>query len=402
MQDWRGFLFLVVFLPVLWPTGDVHGAAVSGRASTVLEWYDDAQGDTAAPLYQYLLFNADDLDNNGMAFRFYGRVGDDLNDKVDADSRLYHAYLEKSGILSNLDARLGRQFINTTAGAALLDGLKVDYRFAKKYRLTLFGGGDVNYYEGYNAKDLVAGGEIGARFVDRLNLKLSLVSKWEDNDLTHELIGLQADYNIAQLINLYGEAQYDWLGDRVSYVLAGAKYYRSSVWSLRTEYLYSLPVFSSTSIYSVFAVDEYQELMAEVTYRLRPDIQTFLRYTREIYQEVSDADVVELGLQKIRTDRFSGYLIGTWREDSDGQDLRGVKARAAYLFCPKFEAAVGAHVDVLERRIDDTDETTASRIWTDATYFINKKADLQAKVERVESDLWNHYYQGRVRLNIYF
>jgi hypothetical protein len=402
MEAWRRVLCLAALLPMLWPVGAVFGASISGRASTVLEWYDNAQGDTAVPFYQYLLLNAEDIDGQGMAFRLYGRLGDDFNDKVDADSRLYHAYLEKSNLLTNLDARLGRQFIATTAGASLMDGVKLDYRYAGNYRLSLFGGGDVKYYEGYNAKDLVVGGELGARFIDRLNLNLSYVTKWEDSDLTHELIGLQADYNIPRLINLYGELQYNWLNDGVSYFLAGAKYYRSPVWSLRTEYLYSLPVFSSTSIYSVFAVNEYQEIMAELTYRVRPDVHTFLRYTREIYQEFSDADVLELGVQKLRTDRFSGYLTGTWREDSDGQDLRGIKARAAYLFCQKFEAALGAHVDVLERRIDDTDETTASRIWTDATYFISQKADLQAKVERVESDLWDHYYQGRIRLNIYF
>jgi hypothetical protein len=402
MEAWRRVLCLAAILPILWPIGDALGASISGRASTVLEWYDTPQEETAVPFYQYLLLNVEDLDSRGTAFRLYGRVGDDLNGKVDADSRLYHAFLDMSNLLTGLDLRLGRQFITTTAGASVMDGLKADYRFAGNYRFSLFGGGDVKYYEGYNADDLIVGGEIGARFMDRLNLNLSYITKWEDSDTTHELIGLHVDYNIPRLINLYSELQYNWQRDSVSYFLAGAKYYRSPVWSLRTEYLYSLPVFSSTSIYSVFAVNEYQEIMGELTYRLRPDVHTFLRYTREIYQEFSDADVVELGLQKLRTDRFSGYLVGTWREDSDGQDMRGIKARVAYLFLPKFEAGIGAHIDVLERRIDDTDETTASRIWTDATYSISQRTELQAKVERVESDRWDHYYQGRVRLNIYF
>ncbi|MBE0599630.1 MAG: hypothetical protein IH614_20510, partial [Desulfuromonadales bacterium] len=116
-----------------------------------------------------------------------------------------------------------------------------------------------------------------------------------------------------------------------------------------------------------------------------------------------DANVFEAGVEKMRTARFSGYLVGTFRDDDDGQDLKGVKVRAAYLFGQSLEAGVGAHIDVLERRLDDDDdETTSSRVWADATYYLSKTVNVQGKVERVESDLWNEYYRGRVRLNIYF
>ncbi len=57
----------------------------------------------------------------------------------------------------------------------------------------------------------------------------------------------------------------------------------------------------------------------------------------------------------------------------------------------------------MERYLDeDDDETTNSRIWVDGTVTINRKINVQAKVERVESDLWDEYYRGRVRLNIRF
>ncbi|BCR05996.1 hypothetical protein DESUT3_30650 [Desulfuromonas versatilis] len=382
--------------------GSAFGASVSGRSSTVLEWFDDAQEDTAVPIYEYLLLNVKDIDGKGLNFRGYGRLADDLADEVDVDSELYYAYLEKKGILDNLDFRLGRQFISTTAGASLMDGLKLDYGFLGNYRLSLFGGGDVTYYEGYNADDLIAGTELSGRFLQSLDLGLSYLQKWEGGDLSHELIGFDLDYDFRNLLNLYNETQYSWLTEEITYFLAGFKYHRSPKWSLRAEYLYSLPVFSATSIYSVFAVDEYQEVMGELGYNIDTGLRAFARYARELYESVDDANVYEAGIEKIRTARLSGYLTGTVRDDGEGQDLYGFKAYLSWLFNQYFDAGVGAHVDVLERRLEEDDETTSSRLWADATVYFTRKVNVQGKVERVESDLWDEYYRGRVRLNILF
>lgn len=409
-MSWQRMLICtaVVWL-ACWPAGTAQAASVSGRASTVVEWFDDAREDTAVPLYQYLLLNVRDIGGKGYDFRGYGRLGDDLNDKVDAKSRLYFAYVEKKGLLNEaLDFRLGRQFISTTAGASLMDGLRLDYGFLGNYKLSVFGGGDVAYYEGYNAKDVIAGSEIAGRFLDSLDLGLSYVQKWDSGNISHQLIGFDAEYDFRNTLYLYSETQYDYLSDRVSYFLGGGKYHLNENWTARVEYLYSLPVFAATSIFSVFAVDEYEEIMGELTYKIALGWRTFGRYTREIYQEFADANVYEAGVEKIRTERFAGYLTGVYRDDADGQDLRGFKIYGNWLFTPYLQAGAGANVDVLERELNffndegDADETTAKRYWVDATATLTKTVNVQAKVERVESDLWDHYNRGRVRLNILF
>jgi hypothetical protein len=407
MEVLRRIICLAAVLPILWPTGDVLGASVSGRASTVLEWYDTAQGDTAVPLYQYLLLNARDLDGAGMRFSLYGRVGDDLQDRVDADSRLYHAFLEKQNLLPNLDMRLGRQFLTATAGATVMDGLRLDYRVRDNYRLSLFGGGDVAYYEGYNLKDAIVGGEITGRFLDALTLGLSYVARVDGGVLGQELFGLDVAYDYADTLYLYSETQYDYLSDRVSYFQGGAKYHAPGNWTVRAEYLYSLPVFSATNIYSVFAVDEYEEIMGELTYGFGNGLRAFGRYSREMYVDLADANVYMAGIEKLRTNRCAGYLTGVYRDDRDGQDLKGFKIYGNYLFNRYLQAGLGADVDVLERRInyfgdEDADETTAKRFWADATIFATSSINVQAKVERIESDLWNYYHRGRIRLNILF
>ncbi len=402
MKIWQriGVYVAVALLVVPAPQGAL-AASLSGRSSTVFEWFDDPQEDTALVGYEYLRLNISDI-ADGYRFAGYGRLAEDFADEFEIKNRLYYAYLEKTDLVPALDFRLGRQFISTSAGASVMDGLNLEYRDLGGFDVKLFGGGDVSYYEGYNADDLIVGGELEVSLADIADLGLSYLQKWQDQDLSHELIGFDANIRLADSFTLYNETQYSWLTDEVTYLLAGAKYSGHPRWGARLEYLYSLPVFSATSIYSVFAVAEYQEVSAELTYRIDRGLRVFGRYVREIYDEVDDAGVVELGLEKLCTARLAGYLVGTWRNDDDGQDLHGVKAYGSWRITETFDAGLGAHVDSLERRLEEDDETTSTRIWVDGTAYVTRTLNLQAKVEYVESDLWDEYYRGRVRLNVLF
>jgi len=400
-------VFFTVVLLYVFFLDKAPAATFSGRSSTVVEWFEDPSDETAVPVYEYILLNVRDIDNDGMNFKGYGRLATDTQDVVEVDSRLYYAYLEKRGVFnSRVDFRFGRQFVVTTAGASILDGLDLIFNKVGPFNFRLFGGGYATYYEDYDSDDLIWGAEVNGLFLqNRLTLGLSYLQTWDESELTRELIGFDFDYDQENLINVYSEIQFNYINNVVSYFLLGAKYYRSPKWNLRAEYLYSLPVFTSTSIYSVFAVDEYEELMAEYTYNIGPGLRAFGTYSREIYEDFSDANVFEAGIEKIRTKQFSGYLTGVYRNDDDGQDLKGLKARAAWMFSKKFHAGVGANVDVLDRRIDyenNEDETTSDLFWLYGTYFFTDRVNAQLKLERASSDLWDEYYRGRARFNISF
>ncbi len=179
---------------------------ISGRASTEFEWYDNADEDTATPIYQYLLFNADDIADSGWTFRGYGRLADDFSDKAETDSTLYYAYLEKRNLLKDLDLKLGRQFIVTSAGASVMDGLYLDYRNLGLLDVSFFGGGDVKFDDDYNSGDWIVGGEISSRrLIKHLVADFSYLQKWEDSELGYELFGLDLDYKIPNLMRFYSE-----------------------------------------------------------------------------------------------------------------------------------------------------------------------------------------------------
>ncbi|PLX95706.1 MAG: hypothetical protein C0621_03295 [Desulfuromonas sp.] len=400
MDFWKRAGMAALLLPLLLPLS-AYPASLFGNSSTVLEWSDTPEGETAVEAYQYLRLSAKELPG-GVDFQVYGRLADDLKNETEPESRLYYGYLDKKDAFDRLDLRFGRQFITTAAGASLLDGIKLDYAGLDPVSLSLYGGGDVSYYEGYSSKDWLSG--LAATYApsETFETSLSYLQRWEDGELGQELLGFDLDYDYRRALNLYGELQYSWLTEETTYFLAGVNYHRERDWNLRGEYLYSLPVFSATSIYSVFAAAKYQEASLEATLRLRNDLNAFIRLSREFYDDFDDAQVIESGIEKLRNGSFSGYLVGSYRDDEEGQDLYGVKARLAYLFHRKFEAAFGAHIDVLERRLDDEDETTSQRLWIDITSYLSDSISLQGKVERIESDLWAEYYQGRVRLTISF
>lgn len=404
MRSWCRLVWLSAFaLLVVWPATSAFAVSVSGRSSTEIEWFDSADEKTVLPFYQYLRLNVRDIDDNGLDFRGYGRLADDLANEEDVDSQLYYAYLEKNNLFKDVGLKLGRQFITTTAGASMMDGLQVKYDGLKNFGVKLFAGGDVSYYSGYEGGDIIGGLAFTAEFFDDLNLELSYLQKWDDGDLSHELFGFAADYTYRELINLFADVQYDYLSDSISYFSSGFNYYRSDFWKLRCEYLYSLPVFSSTSIYSVFAVSEYEELSAQLDFNHGDGIRSFVRTTLEMYEEVDNALVYELGVEKIRTDRFSGYLTLVLRDDEEGQEDKGIKARAAYRFNSTIQAGVGAHYNSFERRIEaDSDTTTSSRFWVDCVGTITDTINVEAKLERADSDLWDEYNRGRIRLNVLF
>ncbi len=410
MRLWH--FFRAVLLVGLF-AASASATTVTGRSSTMLEWYDDPDGNGALPAYQYLMLNAREISDTDVDFRFFGRLGTDLNDNVDVDNRLYYAYAEKRGINERFDIKLGRQLVFNTAGSTIMDGLKVDFRPDGPYHVNVFGGGDVKYYESYERKDLVAGGKF-ARWLleDDLKVGLSYIQKWDDSATTHQLIGLDAFYDHGIVLEAYGEYQFNYLSDTMSHLHLGVNYHRNPEWQLRVEYMYSKPVFSSTSIYSVFAVAEYQEIMGQLNYRLGTGMFAFGRFTYEVYEEVSNANVMEAGIEKIRIDRFSGSFSGVVRVHEEGQDLYGIRGRASYLLTHRFQVGGGASIDVLERRlvvfdgqetaIEGKYEETTHRIWADATMYISRQSSLEARISRIQSDRWNEYYYGNIRFNYHF
>ncbi|MDT8395607.1 MAG: hypothetical protein RRA32_04030 [bacterium] len=392
---------LLVLLVLLFPPVSQAEWSTRGDTTTVLESYEDpVSGDGALPAYQYLRLNLRDGTGDGsQAFRLYGRLAGDLNDAVDAESRLYYAYYQKKGIWAGADLRVGRQWVNTVAGSPILDGIRIDRNWDDLLTLSFFGGGYVTVEEdegdetiwGFSIKDdLWAGTDLSA----------SYLQKWDGSDLATEILGVAGRTKVAKRGSAYGEFQYDMLSRLYSYYLAGVRLVPGEKWTVRSEYFGYTPVFDSTSVYSVFAVDQYEEVSVSADYRLDRSWTLFGSYTREMYESFDDSNVVEAGCELRKKGGYGGYVAAVYR--SGDEDLKGIKVDYRMPAPYDVKVDVGAEYNVYNRIDDEDDDTTAKRYWLEGVRDLSDDLTLRAKVERVESVVYDYYNRGRVSLRYRF
>ncbi len=368
---------------------------LKGETTSILEsWDDPAGGKAAMPFYQYLRLDLTETGGGGQRIALYGRLSADIEDRVDADSRLYYAYYEKKGIFEGADLRVGRQWVATVAGSPVIDGALLKTPLWG-HRLSVFGGGAVSFDD--ETPDAVTWGAQLAREGAKFDASLSYMQKWEGGDLAREYLGGEVSLPIPGDGRAYGEFQYDLISGVFGWWLAGARFSPAERLSMRAEYLGSTPVFDSTSIFSVFAVDDYQEASIKGDYRLDGGWSIFGGYTREIYREGDDADVVEAGAELKRPQELHGYLAGVWR--SGEEDLSGIKASVGAPVGYGITADVGVEFDVYTRLGDEEDsDTSAQRYWVEGSRPFGADLTLAGKLERVESVVYDYYNRGRLSL----
>lgn len=392
------FLLLLVFPGVALSAVEMR---VSGETRTVLESYDAPSGNSAMPFYQYFRLRIDDGKTvDGWKMRIYGRLGTDLSDEVDVDSRLYYAYFEKRGVLPKTDLRVGRQWVNTVAGSPIIDGIRLTTRHFGSITAEVFGGGYVTMTDD-RSDDYALGFSVSDRHWKGTDLGLSYLQKWVDGDLAREFLGMSADVKIAPRSSAYIEGQYDLLSQVFGYYLAGVRYVPRERWKLKAEYYGSTPVFDATDIYSVFAVDDFREMSLSADYQLDREWTLFGGYTQEFYRDMSDAHVYEAGCDFRKSGGISGYLSGVFR--SGDEELKGIKGSIRTKIPYGISLNLGAEYNVYTRiETNNNDDTSAKRYWVQAGRKISDDLKLDVKLERIESIVYDYFNRGRVSLRYRF
>ena len=398
----KGVIRLVLAASLL-AASAAWGAEVRGRSSTQLLWFDDFYNGRQVEIAEYLRFSVTNIDPAGkFSLHGYGRGTQDFTNGEGLNGRLYYLYGDYRGLWDRVDFRLGRQFVNLSAGTALVDGGRFELVNAGPIGFTVFGGRDVVFglngelgHEGNYAMGLSTH-LAGFRSTD---LDFSWFRKWDAGDVARDLLGASFKQYLFDRFKLYGNARFDLTTEVFNEVLAGVKYFPSGSLVFTGEWYQSYPTFDTTSIFSVFAVNRYQEGVFRVDYTVNDWFAVNAGYSRQDYGDDGTADVYQAGCTLRPAE---GLIVGLAydRRQGAGGDLDGGTLDLSYDLTGKLRLSGGLTYDVYSRDFfpSPTEEESAQKYWVGGLYTISK--NMRASL-RVEDDI-NHTYDNSVQGRVIF
>lgn len=170
---------------------------------------------------------------------------------------------------------------------------------------------------------------------------------------------------------------------------------------LTGEWFQSYPVFDYTSIYSVFAVDRYQEGVFRADYTINKMFAVRGAYKYQDYGSNTEGHVFEAGL-KVRPIETLMIDLGYDHRHGYAGDLDGFTLDVQYDYNPNLQLAGGMAYDVYQKD-SMTGSTNAQTYWLGARYKLNKTMSFDARVQdNVNVYHFKHDWSGRVAFNYDF
>ncbi|GFE57802.1 hypothetical protein [Geobacter sp. AOG1] len=380
-------------------------AEIHGRSSTQLLWFNNElieqrQFEAA----EYLRLSVTNIDKAGKFNIYgYGRLSQDFSNGEGGAGRLYYLYGEYRDLFDKADIRVGRQFVNVAAGSAIIDGLQVDIKNIGPVGFSLFGGRDVIFgldgEIGYNWNTDLGMSAYLTGF-KQTDAEVSWFRKWDHGNVARDILGLSAKQYLLNNLKVYGNAKYDLTAETFNEVQAGLKYFPTSSLVFTGEYYQSYATFDTTSIYSVFAVNEYAEGLFRVDYTFNDMVSINAGYNRQGYGEGAAANVYHVGLGvrpfeplkvNVEYDNRTGYYGNT----------NGVIIDADYAITKKANIAGGFTYDVYQRDSLTNDEI-ARRYWLGGKYKVANNVAVSGRIQTDVNAQYRHNTSGRVTFDYDF
>ncbi|HET6515256.1 MAG TPA: hypothetical protein VFG09_08875 [Thermodesulfovibrionales bacterium] len=372
-------------------------------SSTQFLWGVDDLDRSQAILAQYLRLSYNP-ENSKIALAGYGRLTDAFDSGAIRENglqgRLYYLYLDVVLPIENTSLRLGRQYVNFSAGSSLMDGATLSVHKLGPVGITLAGGRDVVFSldsEQSRLGNYFVGVDVHLEGIKATQLGISYVRKYDDWYVAREEFGLNFRYSYRYL-SPYAEVRYDRLSKVFDEATVGVDIFPMSNLMIKGEFYQSFPTFDSTSIYSVFAVDQYREYLVRAEYSFdNVPLTPFASYARQTYEGSETANNFIVGTKILPMknltvnasfDRRDGYGGKTW----------GFEVTADYKINKKFLLAAGVQYDAYMRP-DQDGNSYARRYWAGGQWILNKNLSLVARIEDDVNESFNNRTLGRVSLN---
>ena len=381
-----GFKRVVPMFLCMWLLTAVNGWAVEihGRSSTqFLSFNNELLNDQRQiELAQYLRFSITNIDKAGkFSIYGYGRGSQDFTNGEGVNGRLYYLYGEYRDLFNKVDLKIGRQFVNFAAGSALVDGAQADLKNIGPVAFSVFGGRNVIF--GLNGETGETNAVLGlAAYLtgfSKTDAEVSWYRKWDQGDVARDIVGATFKQYLLNNLKVYGNARYDLVAETFNELLGGVKYYPLSNLIFTAEYYQSYPTFDTTSIYSVFAVNRYNEGVFRIDYTFNDLFSVNVGYNRQGYGDGGAANVYHIGaglhpIEPLRVnveyDNRTGYYGNT----------NGVIVDALFDINTKSQIGAGFTYDVYQRDALTGDEI-ARRYWLAGKYKLCKNMAVSGRIQ---------------------
>ncbi len=397
---WSVFIPILLCLNLLTPDA-VRAEPLKITGSTQFLWGDDLLSSSQAILAQYLRMSYTPEGKN-YSLTGYGRIWDAFDSGSIRDDgvlgRLYYLYLDYRPI-ENASLRLGRQYVNFTAGSSIMDGLTVNVDNIGPVGITVSGGRDVKFSldsEFSRWGNYFLGVDLHLQKVRWLQLGVSYAMVFDESDRARQEFGANFRY-INRYVSPYAEVRYDYLSKAIDEATAGVDIFPVSNLMIKGEFYHSYPTFNSTDIYSVFAVDRYREYLVRAEYSLEAPVTVFASYARQTYQEDANADNYILGARVFPVKGMAINASVDYRTGFGG-NLWGFEIYGDYKVSDKIGIAAGVQYDAYKRP-ENLNNGDAQRYWLGGQWVISKNVTLSARIEDNVNENFNHRPLGRVALN---
>lgn len=391
-------------IPLLTAT-TAWSAEVHGRSSTQFLWFNNVFTEKKqAEFAEYLNLSITNVDEAGkLSFLGYGRATQDVRNGEGLNGRLYYLYADYRGLYDKVDIKLGRQFVNYAAGSALIDGGQIDLKNVGPLGFSVMGGRNVVFSlngESGHEGDYAYGVATYLTGFKNTDAELSWFRKLDQGDVARDILGASFKQFLFNNVKVYGNARFDLTSEVFNEVLAGVKYFPTADLILTGEWFQSYPTFDTTSIYSVIAVNRYQEGVFRADYTINDMIGVNAGYSRQDYGDNSNADVYEIGC-RIKPVHQVTLLLNYDKREGYGGNLNGGTAEISYEPTKKIELAAGIQYDVIQRDLM-TNEDHARKYWLGGKYKLTDKMSAAVRVEDDVNLNFKEDWQGRVVFNYDF
>jgi hypothetical protein len=381
-----------------------RAVTLGGRSSTQALWFSNEFGKDSFDLSQYLRFNARQFDKGDtVQVAGYGRAWADVQEGDGVEGRLYYLYLDKRQVAKKTDVRVGRQFFFVSAGSGIVDGARLDTRIAGPVAFTLVGGRNVLFDttgETTRRGDVAVAAQASLTNIPDGALDLSYYLTYDENDLAKELVGLSGNKRFGKIGELYTQVRLDLISEVFSQLQFGARSAYFPKLTLNAEYFRSIPVFEATSIFSVFAVDRFQEILLRADYDLTPKVTLNGEYRNESYGGGDTANAGEAGVRYRAGNGVTVYGAGIWRVGTGG-NLAGFELSGDMVVKKDYLLAAGIQRDSFKRELM-TGYDSAIRFWGGCEARLRKNVTVSARVEDTISDQVSKDVRARLALNVAF